>query len=89
MKLFTIFNDDARALEDLKAQDDVVNAALRRVRGRIELGVRVSLDRDRRSRPCPRAPTPAAAYLAGKKAQRDRAAELARNAREVVADLYE
>jgi hypothetical protein len=89
MKLFTIFNDDARALDDLKAQDEVVNAALRRVRGRIELGVRVSLDRDRPQPPrSPRAST-GVAYLAGKKAQRDRAAELARNAREVVADLYE
>lgn len=89
MKLFTIFNDDARALEDLKAQDDVVNAALRRVRGRIELGVRVSLDRDRPQPPRPSRANTGAAYLAGKKAQRDRAAELARNAREVVADLYE
>jgi hypothetical protein len=89
MKLFTIFNDDARALEDLKAQDDVVNAALRRVRGRFELGVRVSLDRDRPQPPRPARANTGAAYLAGKKAQRDRAAELARNAREVVADLYE
>ena len=89
MKLFTIFNDDARAKANFEAQDAGVNAAIKRVRDRIELGVRVTLDGARpRRRPSPRAST-GAAYLAGKKAQRDRAVELARNAREVVADLYD
>jgi hypothetical protein len=89
MKLFTIFNDDARAAADFAAQDAVVNAAIKRVRNRIELGVRVTLDGARsQRRRAPRAST-GAAYLAGKKAQRDQAVELARNAREVVADLYD
>ena len=47
MKLFTIFADDARAAARLGAQHDRINAALERVRGRVELGVRVALDRQR------------------------------------------
>jgi hypothetical protein len=89
MKLFTIFNDDARAMANFEAQKAVVDTAIKRVRDRIELGVRVTFDSARRQRrPPPRAGT-GAAYLAGKKAQRDQAIELARNAREVVADLYD
>ena len=89
MKLFTIFNDDDRAVANFKAQDEIVNAAIKRVRDRIELGVRVTIDSARaRPRPAGRART-GAAYLAVKKAQRDHAVELARNAREVVADLYD
>ena len=89
MKLFTIFADDGRAAARLGAQHDRIDAALERVRGRVELGVRVALDRPR---PQPRRPARAdtgVAYLAGKKAQRDRAAELAVNARTVVGDLYD
>jgi hypothetical protein len=89
MKLFTIFNDDERATADFEAQGAVVNAAIKRVRGRIELGLRVTLDGAVVTpRPARRAGS-GAAYLAGKKAQRDHVVELARNAREVVADLYE
>jgi hypothetical protein len=89
MKLFTIFNDDARATANFEAQDAVVNAALKRVRDRIELGVRVTLEAARpQRRTVPRAST-GAAYLAGKKAQRDQAVELARHARDIVADLYD
>jgi hypothetical protein len=89
MKLFTIFNDDARATADFEAQDAIVNAAIKRVRDRIEFGIRVTLDGVRpQRRPAPLVST-GAGYLAGKKAQRDQAVELARNAREVVADLYD
>ena len=89
MKLFTIFTDDARALQRLGAQNARINAALERVRGRIELGVRVTLDRHHQP---PRRVPPAnsgAAYLAGKKAQRDRVVELAANARATVSELYD
>ncbi len=89
MKLFTIFADDARAVARLGAQNDRINAALKRVRGRVELGVRVALDRQRPAASRPARVDTGAAYLAGKKAQRDRAAELAVNAREVVGDLYD
>jgi hypothetical protein len=89
MKLFTIFTDDVRAAEQLDAQGDRIDAAVKHVRGRIELGVRVTLARRRpQARPLKRAAS-GAAYLAGKKAQRDHAAELAGNAQAVVAELYD
>jgi hypothetical protein len=89
MKLFTIFADDARALRRLEAQGDRIDAALRRVRGRIELGVRVMLDRQPQPASRARLPASGAAYLAGKKSQRDRRAELAVNAKAVVGGLYD
>jgi len=89
MKLFTIFTDDDRATANFRARGEVVDAAIKRVRDRIELGVRVTLDGARSQAPPPRRASTGAAYLAGKKSQRDRAVELARNAREVVAELYD
>jgi hypothetical protein len=89
MKLFTIFTDDARAAEQLNAQRDRIDAAVKHVRGRIELGVRVTLARRRTQAPSVKRVASGAAYLAGKKAQRDRAAELAVNAHAVVAELYD
>ena len=89
MKLFTIFTDDARALAQITTQTDRIDAVVMQVKGRIELGVRVALARPRtQAQPTQRAAT-GAAYLAGKKAQRDHAAELAVNAQVVVADLYD
>jgi hypothetical protein len=89
MKLFTIFTDDDRATANFRAQGEVVDAAIKRVRDRIELGVRVTLDGARTQARPPRRASTGAAYLAGKKSQRDRAVELARHAREVVTDLYD
>jgi hypothetical protein len=89
MKLFTIFADDARAVARLGAQSDRIDAALEHVRGHVELGVRVALDRQRPAAARPARVDSGSAYLAGKKAQRDRAAELAVNARAVVGDLYD
>lgn len=89
MKLFTIFTDEDSATASFNVQAEVVDAAIKRVRDRIELGVRVTLDSGRtEARPRRRAST-GAAYLAGKKSQRDRVVELARHAREIVADLYD
>jgi len=89
MKLFTIFTDDARAVEQLNVQNDRIDEALKHVRGRIELGVRVTLAKQRtRARSTARVGS-GAAYLAGKKVQRDRAVELAANAQEVVAEMYD
>jgi hypothetical protein len=89
MKLFTIFSDDARAVQQLDEQRDRIDEAVKRVRGRIEIGVRVTLARKRvPARPAERARS-GAAYLAGKKAQRDHAAELAVNAQSVVGELYD
>jgi hypothetical protein len=89
MKLFTIFTDDVRAVQQLNAQRDHIDAVAQHVKGRIELGVRVTLARQRMAaRPAERVRS-GAAYLAGKKAQRDRAAQLAANAHTVVAELYD
>jgi hypothetical protein len=49
----------------------------------------VTLDGARTRARGPRRTSTGAAYLAEKKSQRDRAVELARHAREVVADLYD
>ena len=89
MKLFTIFADDARAVARIGAQNDRIDASLERVRGHVELGVRVALDRQKLPAGRQARVDTGAAYLAGKKAQRDRATQLAVNARTVVGDLYD
>ncbi len=89
MKLFTIFTDDARAVEQLNAQKERIDEAVKHVRGRIELGVRVTLARQRTGARSTERAGSGAAYLAGKKTQRDRAAELAVNAQAVVAEMYD
>jgi len=97
MKLFTIFTSDARALEYIDSQRSSIDAALERVTGHDEYGVRVALGRatastrtdgsspGRIAKPS----TSGASYLQRKKAQRDATAERAGRAREVVADLYD
>jgi hypothetical protein len=96
MKLFTIFMNDDRALEHVHAERRRIAAVLERVLGHHEWGVRVVLDADAaraqdatkgvgKRRPV----TSGVAYLSSKKAQRDRATELAERAREVVAELYD
>ena len=64
MKLFTIFADDERAAARLGAQSNRIDAALDRVRGRVELGVRVALDRQRPQPGRPARADTGAAYLA-------------------------
>jgi gas vesicle protein GvpL/GvpF len=49
MKLFTIFTSDARALEYISSQRSQIDAALERVSGHDEYGVRVALDGTARS----------------------------------------
>src|SRR2546428_10768193 len=94
MKLFTIFTSDDRALEHVQRDASRIDALLRRVANHHEWGVRVLLDRARAATPpAVKRGRPAVAsgrgYLAQKKAQRDEAAELARHARDTVADLYD
>jgi hypothetical protein len=91
MKLFTIFTSDERAAKHIEAERQRTDVAIARVRGRIELGVRVTLSQTAAKVP-PRARgdgVTGAAYLTAKKAQRDRAAEFASRARETVAELYD
>jgi len=97
MKLFTIFMNDERALAHVRGDRARIAAMVKRVADHQEWGVRVVLDRARavgaqRTAAKARKARPAAsglAYLAQKKAQRDAAAELATNARETVAALYD
>ena len=91
MKLFTIFNNDGRALEHLRRDRSRIARLLKRVGGHHEWGVRVVMDPG--YRPTVKRHTavgaPGVAYLALKKAQRDQASELAQRARTTVADLYD
>ena len=93
MKLFTIFKSDDRALEHVQREATRIDALLRRVAKHHEWGVRVMLDRAPAAAPAVKRGRSATAsgrgYLAQKKAQRDEAAELARHARDTVADLYD
>jgi len=97
MKLFTIFMNDARALAHVHGERTRIAAMVKRVANHQEWGVRVVLDRVRAANAqatpaTARKARPAAsglAYLAQKKAQRDAAAELATNARQTVAALYD
>ena len=94
MKLFTIFNNDGRALEYLRRDRGRIAGLLKRVGGHHEWGVRVVLDpayrpavKRRTSVGAP--PSPGVAYLALKKAQRDHAGERVQRARTTIADLYD
>jgi hypothetical protein len=95
MKLFTLFGSDQRALDYIDAERARIDAALDRVAGHDEWGVRVALDRAKAatgsasSRRRDAGADSGARYLLRKKAQRDATAELASHAREVVADLYD
>ena len=94
MKLFTIFTSDERALEHVRAERRRIAAAVKRVANHQEWGVRVVIDRQRAAAAAPKKKTAPAgrsglAYLAQKKAQRDSVKELAANARETVAALYD
>ena len=94
MKLFTIFNNDARALDHLRRERSRIASLLKRVDGHHEWGVRVVLDPAYRPPAKRRADVeasaaPGVAYLSLKKAQRDHASELVRRARTTVADLYD
>jgi Gas vesicle synthesis protein GvpL/GvpF len=96
MKLFTIFINDDRALAHVRGERRRIAAALDRVAGHHEWGVRVMLDADvarmpraasgtRERRPV----SSGAGYLTAKKAQRDHAIELAGHAQQIVAGLYD
>jgi hypothetical protein len=97
MKLFTIFMSDERVLAHVRSDRQRIAAMVKRVANHQEWGVRVILDRTRAAATQRSAPTAGnsrtassgIAYLAHKKAQRDRAAELATHARQTVAALYD
>jgi hypothetical protein len=92
MKLFTLFTNDDRALAYIHRERGQIERAIERVKNHDEWGLRVILDRARASSggvPSRKTSAIGATYLQRKKAQKDAVTELARRAREVVADLYD
>jgi hypothetical protein len=99
MKLFTIFTSEARALDHVAAQRTRIAALVKRVANHQEWGVRVvlvqaraeraSVDGSGRKSASGSARSIGAAYLTGKKAQRDATVELGSRARATVARLYD
>lgn len=88
MKLFTIFTNDARALSHLQSERRRVDSLIARVAGQHEWGVRVTLDLKAQKRG-PAVFRSGVDYLSAKKRHRDRSAELVKNARETIAELYD
>ena len=95
MKLFTIFASDERAIADVARNRVRLDAAVKRVAGHDEFGVRVVLDAtaaaagQRRDAAAARRSASGIGYLTQKKAQRDAATERAAHARDTVAELYD
>jgi hypothetical protein len=98
MKLFTIFANDARAVEEIRGDRRRIGSLIKRVARQQEFGVRVVLDRaaalrrraaSRRTHARAIANATGAGYLTRKKAERDTAVELATHVRETVAALYD
>jgi Gas vesicle synthesis protein GvpL/GvpF len=101
MKLFTIFNSDARAVEQVLRNRRRVDALLRRVAGHLEWGVRITLkaptssERMRTAGNRSGATTRAGArgagarYLSLKKVQREAETERARQGSRTMTDVYD
>jgi hypothetical protein len=93
MKLFTMFASDERAVADVAARLPRIRALLARVKNQDEWGVRLSMPprvapRTARASRAATALT-GATYLSGKKAVRDRAAELVRRGSEEANALFD
>jgi len=95
MKLFTLFKTDERAVAHVRAERRRIAAVVKRVADHQEWGVRVVLDRGKDAKAAPTKKNAATggqsgvAYLTRKKAQRDAVLELATQAHETVAALYD
>ena len=95
MKLFTLFRSDARALEHVSKERRRIDGVVRRIEGREEWGLRVTLDElsalDRaRAEAKASAKGPSgAAFLLRKKKEQDAARELLQHARNRADALFE
>ncbi len=95
MKLFTLFRDDERALRYVEKERARIDGALARVGGKVEYGLRVSLDEkamraaalkdSKKAGP----PDSGAAFLMRKKLLRDAASEAQDRARERAEEVFE
>jgi hypothetical protein len=92
MKLFTMFTSTARAISDLRAKRRILTAALRRVRGCDEWGIRL-VRSPRESAASPAAPAlperSGAAFLAAKKQARDAKRDALHRLSEAVESAYD
>ena len=95
MKLFTLFRSDQRALEHVAKQRRQIEQIARRIEGREEWGLRVTLDEAsalERARKTARAGvdgSAGAAFLMRKKREQDAARELLQNARNRADALFD
>lgn len=92
MKLFTMFTSSDRAISELRAKRQTLTAALRRLRGCEEWGVRlVRAPRrsDGRMQVVPPRERSGAAFLAAKKEARDRTRDAVRQVSNVVETAYD
>jgi hypothetical protein len=95
MKLFTLFNSDARALEHIARQRRRIDKVVERIEGREEWGLRVTLDEIsalERAMSEAQSASPGstgAAFLLRKKKEQDAARELFQNARQRADRLFE
>jgi hypothetical protein len=92
MKVFTMFTSAERAISDLRARRQTLTAALRRVRGCDEWGVRLVRARresSQKTQVSVRAEQSGAAFLAAKKQARDRAREALSQASDAVEVAYD
>jgi hypothetical protein len=90
MKLFTIFTSDERAIQHVAGDRPRIDEVVRRLKDRVELGVRVSLA-SRPARPARSASRAAsgARYLRAKKALHDASVELGSRAQARVNEVFE
>jgi gas vesicle protein GvpL/GvpF len=93
MKMFTLFADDTRAIAHVTRLKKKIGALIRRVSGRQEWGLRVTLDERRALARGAGAgnggPTSGTAFLVQKKAEKDAARGLAARAREEANRLFD
>jgi hypothetical protein len=92
MKLFTLFTSDERAIAHLHRDRRRIDALVKRLANHHEWGVRLVLERPDAGIPrstVKRVNAPGLAYLTQKKVQRDAAAERAKRARAIGADVYD
>lgn len=90
VRLATVYSDDGNVRALLRERATAFTAALDRVRGRLEWGVKAfALPGDEAPADTPAATGPGAAYLMRRRAERDRASTIRRNSAEAAAELHE
>lgn len=96
LKLFTLFNDDGRAVSFVSSKRRQLEPVLDRLEGCAEFGVRLTLDEVRarqvaeaQAGVATAAPASGAAFLMRKKQVRDVSAELTRGAHAAASELFE